>query len=363
MQLRFIILMGLVSLFADFTYEGARSISGAYLENIGATALVLGTIFGVGELLNYSSRFIFGEIVERTRSYWLFIFVGYSLLFVIPLIALTDSLYIVATLLILERLGKAVRTPARDALVSFVAKKGYGFGLHEAIDQVGAIVGPITVSILLLWFKYRDCFLFLAIPAIFSIIFLIKAKKYAIYSITEGEKRKVRKGFFYFALFSFFSSAGLVNFQLVAYHMESVYFQPYLIPLFYAAAMLFDALVAVFAGKVYDKHGIKVLISIPLLTPITSLFILNPLISVIAIGFVLGIQESAMRAAVSEFSHKRARYYGIFNSVLGLGTFMGSITFGYIYDNFPKYLFLYSTVMQIIAASIFIKKFLVFRRF
>lgn len=355
--------MGLVSLFADFTYEGARSISGAYLENFGIKALTLGIIFGFGELLNYSARIIFGEIAERSKKYWFFIFLGYFLIFSIPLIALTDSWQIVAFLLILERFGKAVRSPARDAIISFAkVKKGFGFGLHEAIDQVGAVLGPLTISILLIWFNYRECFLFLFIPAVLMVSFLVYAKRFSAQGVFELEMKKTREGFSYFLAFSFFSSAGLVSFQLVAYHLESISFQPYLIPLLYAIAMLSDALAAIFIGKVYDKHGVKILLIIPILTPLTSIFIINPVLSALAIGIVLGAQESAMRAAVSEFSSKRARAYGAFNSIVGFGTFFGSISFGYIYDNFKEYLILYSIFMQFIAVIIFAKRFLVSRK-
>jgi hypothetical protein len=121
--LKFIILLGIVSLFADMTYEGARSVTGPYLAILGASATVVGVIGGLGEFVGYGIRIIFGSLADRTGKYWTITILGYILnLLAVPLLALTIHWEIAAALIIAERFGKAVRTPARDVMVSHAAK-------------------------------------------------------------------------------------------------------------------------------------------------------------------------------------------------------------------------------------------------
>ena len=124
--LRFIILLGIISLCADATYEGARSITGAYLGFLGASGAVVGLVAGLGELIGYGLRLVTGYLSDRTRKYWYITTVGYCInTAVVPLLSLTGSWEIAAALMIAERTGKAIRTPARDVLLS------------HAVSQVG----------------------------------------------------------------------------------------------------------------------------------------------------------------------------------------------------------------------------------
>ena len=177
----FIILLGLVSLLADVTYEGARSVTGPYLGLLGASSAVVGFAAGFGEMLGYAFRLVSGYWADRTHRYWLLTIVGYALnLLAIPLLAFVGNWQIAVLLLILERLGKGLRTPARDVMLSQATKqvgRGFGFGLHEAMDQIGAVAGPVFVSIVLARnLGYRDAFLFLGIPAILAMILVVTAR-------------------------------------------------------------------------------------------------------------------------------------------------------------------------------------------
>ena len=153
MAFKFVILLGLVSLFADITYEGARSITGPYLALLGASATTVGLVCGFGELLGYTLRFISGYISDKTKRYWLITIIGYIVnLLAVPLLALAGRWEIAAVLMITERIGKAIRTPSRDAMLSYATKqigRGRGFGLHEAMDQIGAMLGPLIVAAVL----------------------------------------------------------------------------------------------------------------------------------------------------------------------------------------------------------------------
>lgn len=176
--LRFIILLGIVSLFADMTYEGARSVTGPYLAILGASATIVGFVGGFGEFVGYGIRIIFGSLADRTGKYWTITLLGYTLnLLAVPLLALTSHWQISAILIIAERFGKAIRTPARDVMLSHAAKEigsGWGFGLHEAMDQIGAVLGPVIISVVLyLRGSYSQGFAILLVPAILAIIVLV----------------------------------------------------------------------------------------------------------------------------------------------------------------------------------------------
>ena len=177
---KLIILMGIVSFFGDVTYEGARSITAPYLATFGVSALVVGLVSGAGEFLGYALRLVSGFLVDKTRRYWLITFVGYGLILSIPLIAFASGWQIVALLIVLERMGKAVRSPAKDSIISFATKKvgrGWGFGIHEAIDQFGAVLGPLILFYALYFgWNFQGGFSLLFLPAILCILFLALAR-------------------------------------------------------------------------------------------------------------------------------------------------------------------------------------------
>ena len=179
--LRFIVLMGLVSLLADITYEGARSITGPYLAILGASGAAVGVIVGLGELIGYGIRVVSGYAADRLRSYWMFTFLGYAInLLAVPMLALAGNWQMAAFFIVLERFGKGLRTPARDTMLSFATKqvgRGFGFGLHEALDQIGAISGPLIVAgILFSQHHYSVAFACLLIPAIGALSMLTFAR-------------------------------------------------------------------------------------------------------------------------------------------------------------------------------------------
>src|SRR6266702_5185588 len=161
--MRFIVLLGVVSLFGDMTYEGARSITGPYLGILGASATVVGVVSGFGELVGYAARLASGWLGDRTQRYWTVTIAGYVVnLLAVPLLALAASWEVAAALIIIERMGRGIRSPVRDAMLSHAASHtglGWGFGLHEAMDQSGAIIGPLLVSAALyLQYGYSDAF-------------------------------------------------------------------------------------------------------------------------------------------------------------------------------------------------------------
>jgi len=371
--LKFIILLGIVSLFGDITYEGARSITGPFLFTLGASATVVGFVAGFGEFIGYGLRLLSGYISDKTRGYWIMMFVGYGLILSIPLLSLANYWEIAAILIVLERMGKAIRSPARDTILSHATKqigRGFGFGIHEALDQIGAIIGPLIFSfVFYLKGGYREGFFILWIPAILTLLVLIIArKKYPLPTRLETSAIKTDNGklpriFWLYTLFTFLSVTGYANFQLISYHfkIKSVISNTQ-IPIFYAVAMGIDAVVALIIGKVYDRVGLISLISIPLFTILVPILSFSydynfALIGIIIWGAVMGMQETIMRAAIADLTPiaRRGLAYGIFNTMYGVSWFMGSALMGILYDFSVKYVIIFAIIMELTSIPILIK--------
>ncbi|KPK96240.1 MFS transporter [bacterium SM23_31] len=369
---RLIILLGIVSLFGDITYEGARSITGPFLAVLGASAGVVGFVTGFGEFTGYVFRLVSGYIADRTQRYWLLTITGYVLLLAIPFLAFAGHWYLAVILISLERIGKGIRKPARDVIISYAAKhvgRGLGFGLHEAMDQIGAIIGPLIFSLVfLLKGSYREGFTILWIPALLTVAILIVVRfrfpapeKFETTATSTTQKPgtgdKLPNVFWLYSLFTVLSIAGFVSFQLIAYHFKTQsVVEDYQIPLFYMIAMGVDGVVALIIGKTYDSLGMSSLIVIPLLTvPIpfcafTNSFALA-LIGVILWGMVMGIHETVMRAAIADLTpvNRRGFAFGMFNTIYGASWFMGSTVMGLLYDISITYLFTFIVIMETLA--------------
>jgi len=373
---QFIILLGIVSLFGDVTYEGARSVTGPYLAVLGASASIVGLVAGLGEFIGYGLRLVSGYLADRTKAYWPLTIIGYGLLLSIPLLAFAGYWQLAALFIILERMGKAVRTPARDAILSHATKqvgRGWGFGIHEALDQVGAIIGPLTFSAVFIFHGgYREGFTILWIPALLTLAILMIARikvpspeKLETSDETSGQnikdKDRLPRVFWLYTLFTFLSVAGFAHFQLISYHLkvQSVV-SDIQIPILYAIAMGVDALVALIIGKTYDKIGLISLITIPLLTLPTPFFAFSHIynfavISVVLWGMVMGIHETVMRAAIADLTpiEHRGFAYGMFNTVYGASWFFGSTLMGLLYDLSISYLILFVVLMEVISVPVF----------
>lgn len=367
----FILLLGLVSLLADVTYEGARSITGPYLALLGAGAGIVGLVAGAGELIGYALRLVFGVLADRTRRYWAFTIVGYALnLLAVPLLALANSWEIAAALIVLERTGKAIRAPARDTLLSHATEqtgRGWGFGLHEAMDQIGALLGPLVVAgILARMGNYRLAFAALAVPAVLAMVALFTAR--ALYpapetlgknrpSASTTSRRLLPRTFWLYLIASVFIAAGYADFPLLAFHFERTNLMPATwIPLMYAVAMATDAITALIFGRLYDRLGLRILaLSVALSLFFAPLVFLGNvavvLVGVVLWGVGLGAQESIMRAAVADLvpSAQRGTAYGLFNAAYGFAWFVGSAIIGLLYESTLWLAIAFSVLVQIAA--------------
>jgi MFS family permease len=370
--LKFVILLGVVSLFADATYEGARSIAGAYLAILGASAAIVGIVSGFGELVGYGLRSLFGYISDRTGKYWTMTILGYALnLLAVPLLALAGRWEIAAFLMIAERMGKAVRTPARDAMLSHATAqmgRGWGFGLHEAMDQIGAMLGPSVVALALyLRGGYKVAFGLLLIPALLALAVLTAAR--FLYprprDFEEDQEKKGKKGFprifwIYLAAAALLA-AGFADFPLIAFHFHEVsVVSDEWVPIFYAIAMGVDALAALVFGRLFDRRGIPVMafaaIISALFAPLVFLggFYFG-LLGMVLWGVGMGAQESIMRAAIAEMvpADRRGSAYGLFNTGFGVFWFLGSALMGILYGLSLPSMIAFSVTAQLASVPLF----------
>ncbi|MBQ1778038.1 MAG: MFS transporter [Acidaminococcaceae bacterium] len=377
----FITLMGIVSLFSDLTHEGARSILGEYLSLAGASAAAIGFVSGIGELCGYSLRLISGLIADKTKKYWTLVIAGYVIqVLAIPALALVPEHGWVwaCGLVILERVGKAVKKPAKNTLVSFAASEigtGKGFAYQEFLDQLGAFLGPILLFVTALvkgtddlFQTYRISFAVLLVPALITIALVLAAKiKYPDPEMFEKQEDKPEnfrfgKSFALFMASICFFAFGFADFTLITLHAANTgAFPESTLSLLYAAAMAVDAFAALFFGWLFDRIGLKALIISTLCSTFFSCFIfMTGNARIIGIGIILwgigiGAQESIMKAAVSGMVPRsmRSTGFGIFETGFGIAWFLGSWLLGALYDLNPMYLVVVSVASQLLAIAFY----------
>jgi len=367
-----IMLMGVVSMLGDIVYESGRGIAPDYLYFLGASALLVGLTSGVGELVGYGMRLVSGPLADRSHAYWLFIFLGYGLIISIPLMGFANNIWLVMVLVIVERLGKALRSPSRDAVVSVVSRdmgSGKAFGLHEFIDQLGAIVGPALLGVVML--RTGNNFNF-SLKSLSPFYFLMMAVLYLTYrrirgtveevsrqsTATEG---KLSEGFWMYSGAVLMNTVGLMPIALILYNGAKILEsggQLWLVPFLYVIVQLVDAPMALVSGYLYDKIGIKLLVVPFALSVLPFAFqclvgLPGVILASVAYGLVLGMQESTYRAAISDIVPlgRRGSAYGFFNVMLGAGTFVSGAAFGYMLDASvsPSLILGFVVVAQVIA--------------
>jgi predicted MFS family arabinose efflux permease len=350
--LKFVLLVGVMSFFADFTYEGSRSIIGPYLATLGAGALAIATITGVGEFLGYGLRLFSGRGADRTGRYWPITIGGYVLqMSVVPLLALAGSWQIAALLIIAERAGKATRNPPRDAMLSHAAKEmgyGWGFGVHEALDQFGAMFGPLLVALILAvtHHDYKIAFAALAVPGAITLTLVLVARVFypRPHELSAGPAEVTTSGlpgvFWIYLAGAALVAAGFADFPVIAYHFQHAgTVSAPLVPVFYAVAMAVSGIGSLIFGRLFDRAGIGILIPlIVVAAAYAPLAFLGgfwaSLVGVSLWGLGMGVHESIIPAAVAPMvsPDRRASAYGLFTGVYGTAWMLGSIVIGALFS-------------------------------
>jgi MFS family permease len=372
--LKFVVLIGVVSFFADFTYEGARSVTGPFMAVLGANGTIVGIVAGLGELLGYGLRLVSGKLSEKTQKFWPITLFGYLIqMAAVPLLALAGNWQVAALFIIVERIGKAIRNPPRDVMLSHAAKEmgyGWGFGVHEALDQFGALFGPLVVAAVLAHQgNYRTAFAVLIIPAVITYSMLIVARlMYPRPEDLEAEVPDVHtKGlpriFWIYLSGAALVAAGFADFQLIAYHFEKAdAVKEIWIPIMYSIAMAVSGTGSLLFGRMFDRLGIGVLIPLTLVSavfaPLVFLGDFWPVIVGSALwGLGMGVHESIIPAAVATMvpPQRRPSAYGLFTAGYGVAWFIGSALMGMLYDISIAGVVIFCVVLQLAAVPIFLK--------
>jgi MFS family permease len=385
---------GFVSLAADMVYEGARSVYGPLLAALGASAVVVGLVTGAGEAVALVLRLAFGPIADRTGRYWSLTILGYGLTAVcVPLLAIAPrlgaaGLAFAATLILLERLGKAVRSPSKSALLAHVAAavgRGRGFGVHKALDQVGAFAGPLVVSAVVAGCSLWVGMAVLAVPGAIAMVLLLTLRRRVpdpgVYDEApapaaspdapprgwwaEAVGAGLSGDFFRYAIAASLTTGALVTFGIIGYHLTVDGLLPVAaVPIVYAGAMAVEAVAALLIGSIYDRTGTRVLLVVPVLVALVPALALSSalgavLLGVVAWGFAQGVQDSTIKAVVAELveAPRRATAYGVFAGIQGLLAIVGGVGAGWLYERSLVALVVVVAITQVVALLLLLDTF------
>ena len=333
-------------------------------------------VAGLGELAGYGLRIVSGRLADRTRQFWPITIFGYVVqMAAVPALALAGSWPAAAALLVTERAGRATRNPPRDVMLSHAGRQmggfGWAFGLHEAFDQFGALCGPLLMALILARSAhgagfagysgavaggngaitgvngYRMAFAWLLVPALATLALLAAARVlYPRPHEMETHPPDVHAAglprvFWIYLAGAALVGAGYADFALVAYHFQKASsVPPVWVPVFYAVAMGVGGASSLLFGRLFDRHGLRVLIP---LTIFSALF--APLVffggfwaalgGAAVWGMGMGVHESIVPAAVAPMVpvNRRASAYGLFTAGYGLAWFLGSALIGFLYDH------------------------------
>ncbi len=355
---RFLVAFGTVSLLADVVYEGARSVTGPLLGSLGASAAVVGVVTGAGEAVALGLRLLSGPLADRTGRFWALAIAGYALTVIaVPPLGLAGTLWAACALVIAERAGKAVRSPAKDTLLSHAAAavgRGRGFAVHEAMDQVGALIGPLAVAGMLAATggSYGPALLILAVPGAAALAVLlwlrVRVPRPAEYEPGAADPEhplprhpaRLPRRFWLYAAFTAATMTGFTTFGVLSFHLVRGGLLPVAaVPVVYAGAMLAGGLASLATGWAYDRIGPRVLAVLPLLAaavpPLGFTGSVAPAVAgALLWGAALGVQESTLRATIADLvpAPRRATAYGVFAGVVGAATLAGGALTGALYS-------------------------------
>lgn len=383
----FILGFGIVSMLMDIVYEAALSVQGPLLYSVGATAAVVGLVSGLGEATSLAGRLASGPAADRSGRYWLFAILGYAATgLAVPAMGFAGSVLGVSFLIVFERFGKSLRTPSRDAMLSHAASRvgrGKGFAFHEALDQVGAVAGPLIAAAILqvTHNAYGPALGVMLVPGLAAIGVLLYLRHRVphpeVFEEGDGgqpaedkaagaskdmtaQPVKLPRLFWMYTGFCGLVLAGVGTFGVMSFHMVSAHIvSASTVAVLYAVAMGVDGVFALVTGSIYDKVGVRVLFALPVVSVIVPFFAFgNSPASVVAgvvlWGASLGIQESTMRAAVADMvpGCKRATSYGMFSVFMGVGSFVGAGVTGALYSYGHAAIIVYALVLEAAACML-----------
>jgi len=368
----FVLTMGIVNLFGDVTYEGGGSINGPFMASLGASAAVVSITAGLGEFLGYALRLPAGYAADRTGRYWLITFAGYVInLFAVPAMALAGSWQVAAVLILAERIGRALRKPTVEAMLSYTTGelgKGWVYAVNTALDEIGATIGPLLIAlVLLLKGDYRTGYALLVISAVAALVTLAVARvNFPLPSRLEQGRtapaRDLTSAYWLYMLAGTLFAAGLMSFELISYHLSKAKIaSEQWIPVMLAISTAFGVLASLAFGKLYDRIGVPVVIAAVCASAAFSPFVFLGGFWLVLFGMLLwglgyATQDTLLKAIVAEVlpEGKRNFAFGLYYAGYGMGWLVGSIVTGLLYENSRAALIVFSIAVQLASAPVFL---------
>jgi MFS family permease len=370
----FVFTLGIVNLFADMTYEGGGSINGTFLGTLGASAATISIIAGLGEFLGYSLRSVSGYISDKTGQYWLMTFIGYTInLLAVPAMALAGNWQVAAALVLAERIGRALRKPTVEAMLSYSTGKlgkGWVYGLNTALDETGATLGPLLISLVLfLKGDYRTGYAILLVSSLLALGSLVVARfTFPVPAhLEEGEKHPARSkafspSYWIYMVAGGLFAAGLMSFELVSYHLSNTgIVTEFWIPLFLAISTGCGVIASLVLGRLYDRFGLAVILVAVFLSSLFSPLVFlggfyTALFGLILWGIGYATQDTLLKALVAGLlpEGKRSLAFGLFYTGYGVGWLIGSIIAGLLYEQSIPMLIGFAVVVQLVSIPVFV---------
>ncbi len=370
--LHFVLTIGIVNLFADLTYEGARGIVGPFLGSLGASAAIVGFVAGFGELMGYGLRSVSGYFADKSHRHWAFAFLGYAVnMLAVPALALAGQWPPAAGLVVAERIGRGIRKPTVEAMLSYAGKSigaGWVFGLNEALDQLGATVGPLLMALVLyLGGGYRIGFGVLLVPALLCLAILVAARLLhpRPHELEEGTGHtlattSLTRAYWIYLAAGGLIAAGFADFALIGFHFQKANTVPgNLIPVFYAVAMASSALASIPLGRIFDRFGPNISLFAFIISAAAAPLVFlgasaSAFIGMILWGIGMSAQGSLFQAMLTGVipPNKRSTAFGLFDTGYGIAWFLGSATMGLLYEKSILAVVLFSVALEIAALPI-----------
>lgn len=370
--LRFVLVMGVVNLFGDMTYEGGAAINGQFLGTLGASALVVSGIAGVGEFLGYSLRSVSGYVADRTGRYWLLTFVGYAInLLAVPAMVLAGNWQTAGVLIIVERIGRAIRKPTVEAMISYTTGtlgRGWAYGLNTALDETGATLGPLVVALIMaLRGDYRTAFAWLLVSSVLALAALAVARiGFPVPERLEHEATARAKGFgspywLYMAAAAVFAT-GLLSYELVAFHLARTQLVagPW-IPVLLAFSTGCGVIASLVLGRLYDHIGLPVILVSVLLSALFAPLAFQGSLPALVLAMPLwGIgyatQDTLLKAVIAGILPvgRRGLAFGLFYTAYGGGWLIGGIAIGLLYEASQAALMVFAVAAQLGSLPVFL---------
>jgi MFS family permease len=369
---RFVLTMGLVNLFADITYEGGGSINGPFLGTLGASAAAISIIAGAGEFLGYALRAVAGYAADRTGKYWPVSFLGYAInLLAVPAMALAGSWQTAALLMLAERIGRAIRKPTVESMLSYTTGRfgtGWVFAVNTAMDETGATIGPLLVAaVLFLKGSYQSAYALLLLASLLALVSLTAARiQFPVPADLEQGQTAPERGFTRAYWLSMAAgalfAAGLMSYELISFHLvQTGLISRSWMPVALAFATGCGVIANLLLGRLHDRFGLPVtLVAVALSALFTPLAFTGSIAAVLVAmplwGVGYAVQDTLFKAIVADVlpHNKRGLAFGLFYAGYGCGWLAGSIAAGLLYGQSRVGLVAFAVAAQLLSLPFFI---------